>query len=42
MSSDLILMLENVSKEYPCSSTRREMFCNLLFPYRFKNRRSAF
>lgn len=39
MSSDLILMLENVSKEYPCSSTRREMFCNLLFPYRFKNRR---
>ena len=31
MSSDLILMLENVSKEYPCSSTRREMFCDLLF-----------
>ena len=39
MLSDLILMLENVSKEYPCSSTRREMFCDLLFPYRFKNRR---
>lgn len=39
MSSDLILMLDNVSKEYPCCSTRREMFCDLLFPFRFKNRR---
>ncbi len=38
MSSEFALKLEQVSKSYPCYTTRRELFRHLLFPFRFRNR----
>ena len=38
-SKEVVIRLEEVGKEYPRFATRKELLWNMLFPFRFKNKR---